>query len=110
MQSYGCSFARLGRRPDRRPVESEVARTSSLWRSFMTKPKRPPAAPKVVSQKEWDAALEQVHAKEKALTRKHDALAAERRRLPRVRIDKDYVFQGPAGKASLGDLFDGRRQ
>jgi len=79
----------------------------------MTKPKKPnrrPVAPKIVSQKEWDTALEKVRAKEKALTRKHDALAAERRRLPRVRIDKDYTFQGPAGKASLGDLFDGRRQ
>jgi predicted dithiol-disulfide oxidoreductase (DUF899 family) len=58
----------------------------------------------------WDKALEKVRKKEKALTRKHDALAAERRRLPWLRIEKGYVFQGPNGKARLVDLFDGRRQ
>ena len=58
----------------------------------------------------WEKALEKVRKKEKALTRKHDALAAERRRLPWLRIEKDYVFEGPDGKARLVDLFDGRRQ
>ena len=58
----------------------------------------------------WEKALEELREKEKALTRERDALAAERRRLPRVRIEKDYVFEGPDGKASLVDLFDGRRQ
>jgi predicted dithiol-disulfide oxidoreductase (DUF899 family) len=48
--------------------------------------------------------------KEKEATRARDALAAERRRLPRVRIEKPYVFAGPDGKASLRDLFAGRRQ
>ena len=48
--------------------------------------------------------------KEKAATHARDALAAERRRLPRILIDKGYEFDGPAGKASLLDLFDGRRQ
>jgi predicted dithiol-disulfide oxidoreductase (DUF899 family) len=48
--------------------------------------------------------------KEKEATAARDALAAERRRLPRVRIDKGYVFDGPDGKRSLLDLFDGRRQ
>lgn len=66
--------------------------------------------PPIVSQERWQAALEELRAKEKAATRARDALAAERRRLPRVRIDKDYVFDGPKGKASLADLFDGRRQ
>ncbi len=66
--------------------------------------------PKVVSQTAWQAAREELLVKEKAATRARDALAAERRRLPMVRIDKDYVFEGPAGKASLVDLFDGRRQ
>ncbi len=66
--------------------------------------------PKVVSQAEWQAAREKLLLKEKAATRARDALAAERRRLPMVRIDKDYVFEGPAGKASLLDLFDGHRQ
>src|SRR2546425_11295871 len=66
--------------------------------------------PKVVSQGEWQAARDELLVKEKEATRARDALAAERRRLPMVRIDKDYVFDGPGGKASLFDLFDGRRQ
>src|ERR671910_2797873 len=66
--------------------------------------------PPVVSAAEWQGAHEQLLAKEKEATRARDALAAERRRLPMVRIDKDYVFEGPEGKASLLDLFDGRRQ
>jgi predicted dithiol-disulfide oxidoreductase (DUF899 family) len=64
----------------------------------------------VVPQSEWRAALDAVREKEKSLTREHDALAAERRRLPRVRIDKDYVFTGPNGTARLDDMFEGRRQ
>lgn len=66
--------------------------------------------PPIVSQEEWQAALDALRAKEKAQTRARDALAAERRRLPRVRIEKEYVFEGPKGKARLADLFDGRRQ
>ena len=66
--------------------------------------------PPVVSEAEWEAAREKLLAKEKELTRAHDALAAERRRLPRVRIQKDYVFNGPDAKARLVDLFEGRRQ
>jgi predicted dithiol-disulfide oxidoreductase (DUF899 family) len=68
------------------------------------------AHPQIVTRKEWEPALERLRAKEKELTRAHDALAAERRRLPWVRIEKDYVFQGADGKARLVDLFDGRRQ
>src|SRR5262245_43540181 len=64
----------------------------------------------IVTPTEWESALERIRAKEKELTRAHDALAAERRRLPWVRIEKDYVFQGVDGKARLVDLFDGRRQ
>jgi predicted dithiol-disulfide oxidoreductase (DUF899 family) len=66
--------------------------------------------PPVVSDEEWQAALDAVRAKEKEHTRARDALAAERRRLPRVRIDKDYVLEGPAGEARLIDLFEGRSQ
>ncbi len=66
--------------------------------------------PDVVSQKEWKAAHRAILAKEKEATRGRDALAAERRRLPMVRIDKEYAFEGPAGKASLADLFEGRPQ
>jgi predicted dithiol-disulfide oxidoreductase (DUF899 family) len=66
--------------------------------------------PDVVSQGEWEAALEKLRAKEKEVTRAHDALAADRRRLPRVLIEKEYVFQGTDGEATLPDLFEGRRQ
>ena len=66
--------------------------------------------PPIVSQPEWEAALARLTAKEKQATRARDALAAERRRLPRVRIEKDYAFQGPDGRLRLADLFDGRRQ
>jgi predicted dithiol-disulfide oxidoreductase (DUF899 family) len=66
--------------------------------------------PPVVSASEWQAARERLLVKEKEATRARDALAAERRRLPRVLIDKDYVFEGPSGEASLLDLFEGRRQ
>ena len=66
--------------------------------------------PPVVSAEEWQTALDALRAKEKEATRARDALAAERRRLPRVQIEKDYVFDGPAGNATLLDLFDGRRQ
>jgi predicted dithiol-disulfide oxidoreductase (DUF899 family) len=66
--------------------------------------------PPVVSAADWMAAREVMLAKEKEATRARDALAAERRRLPMVRIDKDYVFEGRDGKAGLPDLFEGRRQ
>jgi predicted dithiol-disulfide oxidoreductase (DUF899 family) len=66
--------------------------------------------PKTVSPTEWESAHEELLVKEKELTRAHDALAAERRRQPWMLIDKDYVFDGPDGEATLLDLFDGRRQ
>jgi predicted dithiol-disulfide oxidoreductase (DUF899 family) len=66
--------------------------------------------PQIVSPGEWQAARDRLLVKEKEATRASDALAAERRRLPMVRIEKDYPFEGPEGSASLLDLFDGRRQ
>ena len=66
--------------------------------------------PPVVSREEWDAALAKLRAKEKEATHARDALAAERRRLPRVRIENSYKFAAPAGAVSLLDLFEGRRQ
>jgi predicted dithiol-disulfide oxidoreductase (DUF899 family) len=66
--------------------------------------------PPVVSPQEWDAARQELLVKEKELTRARDALAAQRRRMPRMAVDKDYLFDGPRGPASLHDLFDGRRQ
>src|SRR5213083_850491 len=67
-------------------------------------------APKAVSPKEWEAARQKLLVKEKELTRARDALAAERRRMPWVAVEKEYNFEGPKGKASMLDLFDGRRQ
>jgi predicted dithiol-disulfide oxidoreductase (DUF899 family) len=66
--------------------------------------------PPVVSAEEWQAVRDALLVKEKEATRARDALAAERRRLPRVQIDKDYRFDGPNGSATLLDLFEGRRQ
>ena len=66
--------------------------------------------PRIASRAEWLAARKELLAKEKAMTRARDALNAERRMLPMVRVDKPYVFQGPNGPASLLDLFEGRRQ
>jgi len=68
------------------------------------------ARPKVVSQAEWLAASKQLLIKEKNLTREKDALSAERRELPWVKVDKEYVFDSPGGKKTLADLFDGRSQ
>jgi predicted dithiol-disulfide oxidoreductase (DUF899 family) len=66
--------------------------------------------PTIVQQAEWQKALDTILVKEKAATRARDALAAERRRLPMVRIEKNFVFTGPNGKVGLLDLFEGRRQ
>jgi predicted dithiol-disulfide oxidoreductase (DUF899 family) len=66
--------------------------------------------PPVVSPEEWKAAREELLVKEKELTRARDALAAERRRMPRMAVEKDYRFEGPNGPVSLSDLFEGRRQ
>src|SRR5260370_32738896 len=66
--------------------------------------------PKVVSRDEWLAARKQLLAKEKQLTRERDAIAAERRQLPWVSVEKNYVFDSPSGKKTLADLFDGRSQ
>ena len=66
--------------------------------------------PDVVSRDEWLAAREALLAKEKELTRQRDALNAERRHLPMVKIEKEYVFTSPDGEASLLDLFERRLQ
>lgn len=68
------------------------------------------ATPNVVSRDAWLAARKALLAKEKALTHATDALNAERRRLPMVKVESDYVFEGPEGKLRLVDLFEGRRQ
>ncbi len=65
---------------------------------------------KVVSREEWLAARKALLAKERAMTHELDALRAERRRLPWVKVDKPYVFQGPHGKCTLADLFGDHSQ
>jgi predicted dithiol-disulfide oxidoreductase (DUF899 family) len=66
--------------------------------------------PPIVSPEQWEAARQELLVEEKAFTRAGDALAAKRRRMPWMAVEKDYVFAGPHGKASLLDLFEGRRQ
>jgi len=66
--------------------------------------------PPTVSPQEWKAAREELLVEEKELTHARDALAAKRRRMPRMAVEKDYEFEGPNGPASLLDLFEGRRQ
>ncbi|WP_386082733.1 DUF899 domain-containing protein [Vreelandella sp. F11] len=66
--------------------------------------------PSIVSSEEWELALDQLLIKEKALTRARDALSAERRKLPMVKVDKNYEFHGDEGPISLLELFAGRRQ
>jgi predicted dithiol-disulfide oxidoreductase (DUF899 family) len=66
--------------------------------------------PKVVSREQWLTARKKLLAKEKQLTRERDAVAAERRQLPWVKAEKNYVFDSPSGIKALADLFDGRSQ
>src|SRR5262245_48745405 len=66
--------------------------------------------PKVVSREAWLRARKKLLAKEKEWNRQRDALSAERRKLPMVRLQKEYGFEGATGRRTLGDLFEGRRQ
>jgi predicted dithiol-disulfide oxidoreductase (DUF899 family) len=66
--------------------------------------------PPIVSAQEWEAARQDLLRKEKEVMRVRDALAASRRRMPWLPVDKHYEFDGPTGRATLLDLFDGRRQ
>ncbi len=75
-----------------------------------SKPKNLLQKHKIVSPQEWEAARQELLVKEKKLTRARDALAAQRRRMPWMAVEKKYEFDGPQGKVSLLDLFDGRRQ
>jgi predicted dithiol-disulfide oxidoreductase (DUF899 family) len=68
------------------------------------------AHPPIVSREQWLAERKKLLADEKELTKHYDRINAERRRLPMVKIEKEYVFEGPTGKPSLKDLFEGRRQ
>jgi predicted dithiol-disulfide oxidoreductase (DUF899 family) len=73
----------------------------------------PTALPPIVAPEEWQSALDELLVEEKKLTRARDALAARRRRMPRMAVEKEYRFEGGrpvAGPATLADLFAGRRQ
>jgi predicted dithiol-disulfide oxidoreductase (DUF899 family) len=74
----------------------------------MTSPTSP--SPNIVSRAAWLEARNALLIKEKAMTRQLDALRAERRQLPWVKVDKPYVFNGPDGSLALADLFQGRSQ
>ncbi len=76
----------------------------------MTTPTSEKTGFKVVSHAEWVAARKEFLKKEKEFTRLRDKLSRERRELPWERVEKQYVFEGPNGKQTLADLFDGRRQ
>jgi predicted dithiol-disulfide oxidoreductase (DUF899 family) len=109
-----------GRKRRARQQQGSAARTEKNEEKEMDKNKEsdseprkerlPKSNPPVVSAQEWEAARQQLLVKEKAVTRARDALAAERRRMPWLAVEKAYAFDGPKGKASLLDLFDGRRQ
>ena len=88
-------------------MKGEVAKTMTLTLEIDGKRL---ATPPVVSPQAWEAAREQMLVKEKAFTRARDTLAAERRRMPWMEVEKDYAFEGPNGRVSLLDLFEGRRQ
>src|SRR5580700_2497396 len=67
-------------------------------------------SPKVVSREEWLVGRKKLLAREKQLTRERDAVAAKRRQLPWVKVEKNYVFDGPNGKVTLAELFNGKSQ
>ena len=71
---------------------------------------QPTAYPDVVTREEWLGARTKLLAREREATHLRDAVNAERRRLPMVKIEKDYVFDGPDGAVSLLDMFEGRNQ
>lgn len=68
------------------------------------------AHPPIATREAWLETRKTLLTREKELTRQQDRLSAERRRLPMVKVEKEYVFDGPEGKRSLKELFDGRRQ
>jgi predicted dithiol-disulfide oxidoreductase (DUF899 family) len=94
-----------------RPVPKNFAaeKSQSIW-EIKGESHMPMNTTAIVSQQEWETGHQQLLAKEKALTRSRDALAAERRRMPWMAVERTYDFDGPGGKVSLLDLFEGRRQ
>jgi predicted dithiol-disulfide oxidoreductase (DUF899 family) len=91
-------------------VERELNKESEMDKSQKRGSELPKNTPPIVSPHEWDAARQRLLEKEKALTHARDAMAAERRRMPWMALEKTYAFDGPNGKVSLLDLFERRRQ
>src|SRR5579863_7111977 len=92
----------------RRPARRKSNRKSKPEENRMSQSKAAESKmnrPKVVSRAEWLVARKELLAKEKESTRQRDALSRERRKLPCVKVEKDYVFEGPNGRATLRDLF-----
>jgi predicted dithiol-disulfide oxidoreductase (DUF899 family) len=85
---------------------AKIPQNQSQGESIMSQTEHP----NIVSRAEWLAARKDLLAKEKNFTRQRDALSVERRKLPWVRVEKDYVFDTPSGEKTLADLFEGRRQ
>src|SRR5205807_4010388 len=88
-------------------------RLASLRRTrapLRSRPRRYAMSHRVVSHDEWFAARKDFLKEEKEFTRQRDELSRRRRELPWERVEKDYVFDGPNGKESLSDAFDGRSQ
>src|SRR5882757_8396649 len=103
----------VSRRPRCGGNDRRGAHTRDLAQEFGPEPEGGQLAmqtPPIVSPQEWEAAREELLVKEKELTRARDALAAKRRRMPRMAVEKAYAFDGPDGPASLLELFEGRRQ
>src|SRR3954465_9953891 len=110
-KTFGGSSSASRRRSSTR-CNAKVASRGGMCNSEVTQ--RPLEArmnpPPIVPAQEWKAAHEQLLVKEKELTRARDALAAERRRMPWLAVEKEYEFEGPEGKVNLLGLFQGRRQ
>ena len=100
----------ISQEPDRRILPNSDERENKMLTRKIENQNLAMKTPPIVSQQEWEAARQQLLVKEKALTRSRDALAAERRRMPWLAVEKKYEFDGPKGKVSLLDLFEGRRQ
>src|SRR5262249_60805814 len=94
--AFGKNFGRLVGLGLPRTSLGQFGRTRETAMNATAEP-----MPKVVAEREWRQALDAMLTKEKALTRTRDALAAERRRLPMVKIEKSYVFDGADGQMSL---------
>ena len=100
---------RLGGRLDRLRLQ-KVSRKRKEEEIMKKTAKKSSPKPKIVSEKEWLKARKRLLTKEKKFTRQRDALSAERRKLPWVKVSKNYVFEGPKGKEALADLFQGKNQ